>query len=111
MMKLAIAHQRSKTMTGRRTDGLEDVIAAQSAITSVDGQKGELRYRGYAIGELAERCSFEQVAYLLWQGELPNDDQLDELTSELRQLRSERMELLELLPEVPPRAHPLDVLR
>src|SRR5947209_7683648 len=46
--------------------GMEDVVAAESAITKIDGSHGELWYRGYPIGELAERCSFEEVIYLLW---------------------------------------------
>ena len=52
-------------------DGLEDVIAARSAICQVDGAEGRLYYRGYEIGELAAGASFEDVTYLLWFGELP----------------------------------------
>jgi len=91
--------------------GMEDVVAAQSAITFVDGWTGELRYRGYPIGELADRCSFEQVAHLLWYGDLPTDNALRSLRDELSQLRMERVDLLEQLREVPLGTHPLDVLR
>src|SRR2546430_9958612 len=51
--------------------GLEDVLAARSSITSVDGRAGRLFYRGYEIGELAGVVPFEEVTALLWFGELP----------------------------------------
>ncbi|TMC14613.1 MAG: citrate/2-methylcitrate synthase, partial [Chloroflexi bacterium] len=53
----------------------------------VDGQNGRLVYRGYVIADLAEEMSYEEVAYLLWHGELPNRAQLEELTAELRSNR------------------------
>src|ERR671939_2159261 len=63
--------------------GLEGVVAAQTEISEVDGQNGRLIYRGgYLIHELADR-SFEEVAYLLWNGELPNPAQLDDLKRKL----------------------------
>jgi hypothetical protein len=52
--------------------GLEDVIAARSAITAIDGAKGRLYHRGYEIGDLAAHASFEETTYLLWFGELPS---------------------------------------
>src|SRR5206468_1166357 len=52
--------------------GLEDVIAARSAICRVDGEAGRLYYRGYEIGDLARAVSFEDVPALLWFGELPS---------------------------------------
>ena len=52
--------------------GLEDVIAARSAICQVDGVNGRLYYRGYEIGDLAGAVSFEDVTALLWNGELPD---------------------------------------
>jgi citrate synthase len=91
--------------------GLEDVIAAESAITWIDGAAGQLRYRGYAIGELAERCTFEEVAYLLWYEDLPSTAELDRLKHELRTRRQARSQLIELVTAAPHRAHPLDVLR
>ena len=59
--------------------GYANTGSCESAITFIDGEKGILRYRGYAIEELAERCSFLEVAYLLIQGELPTRPQLDGL--------------------------------
>lgn len=93
------------------SQGMEDVVAAESAITWVDGKGGELRYRGYPIGELAERCGFEQVAYLLWHGELPSDGELDELRAQLAAERVKSARFLELLRTAPVTGHPLDVLR
>ena len=51
--------------------GLEDVIAARSAVCTVDGEAGRLYYRGYEIGELAGVVGFEAITHLLWFGELP----------------------------------------
>ena len=63
--------------------GLEGIVAAQTEISEVDGQNGRLIYRGgYLIHEVAQR-SFEEVAYLLWNGELPSPDQLAELKRQL----------------------------
>src|SRR5436305_12472936 len=63
--------------------GLEGVVAAKSEICFIDGTAGRLVYRGYEIGDLVENCSFEEVAYLLWEGRLPNRQQLDELRGQL----------------------------
>src|SRR5713101_7737261 len=60
-----------REMDGEWKAGLEDVIAARSAVCTIDGMKGQLYYRGYEIGELAGHASFEDVAWLLWHGELP----------------------------------------
>lgn len=80
--------------------GLEDVVAASSEICFIDGEKGILVYRGYEIGQLAERATFEEVAYLLWNGRLPRQSELDELSEALaaaRGLPSEMMPVLEAL--------------
>lgn len=91
--------------------GLEDVVAAQSAITWIDGDAGQLRYRGYAIGDLAANCSFEEVAYLLWHGEAPAPAQLLSLRESLRTTRMACAGMTRLMVDVPACAHPLDVLR
>lgn len=91
--------------------GMEDLIAADSSITSIDGKRGELRYRGYAIQELADRCSFEDVVALLWDGELPSASDRRQLARQLRSIRLDRIDLLSALSSVPATAHPLDVLR
>src|SRR5438270_2439525 len=98
-------------MIGASKRGMEEVLAAETAITWLDGRTGQLRYRGYPIGELADQCSFEQVAYLLWHGDLPSEAELARLHTELRQRRLERIDLLDLIADIPTSAHPLDVLR
>jgi len=60
-----------------------NTASCQSAITYLDGDRGILRYRGYPIEQLAEQCSFLEVAYLLLNGELPGPDELDEWTGEV----------------------------
>ena len=63
--------------------GLRDVIAANSAICEVDGAAGRLRYRGYDIADLAAQTTYEEVAHLLWFGELPERNVLERFTREL----------------------------
>ena len=66
--------------------GLEDVVAAESAISDVDGKKGKLTYRGYAIEDLAKHSTFEEVIYLLWNGELPTAKELKRFKKSLNRL-------------------------
>ena len=56
--------------------GLAGVVVDTTAISKVVPETNSLTFRGYAVQDLAAQCSFEQVAYLLWHGELPNDQQL-----------------------------------
>src|SRR5438876_4491059 len=68
--------------------GLEGVVAAQTAISEVDGANGRLIYRGgYLIEDLAPAASFEETSYLLWNGDLPNKSQLDALRQEMAAAR------------------------
>ena len=55
-----------------------NTASCRSSITYIDGDRGILRYRGYPIEELAEKCTFLEVAYLLLNGELPNESELEE---------------------------------
>jgi len=68
--------------------GLEGVVALDTELSSINGQEGELLYRGYDIKDLAQNASFEEVVYLLWHGELPTQAQLDELNAQLRAERA-----------------------
>ena len=77
--------------------GLEGVVALDTELSFIDGQAGELVYRGYDIRELAGSVSFEETLYLLWKGELPNKSQLDELNKQIRAERSVPAELIEHL--------------
>lgn len=91
--------------------GLRGVVAAQSAIGDVDGEKGVLIYQGYDIHDLAENSSFEEVIYLLWNGRLPSQIELEELSSELRSNYGVPAEVIEMMKQFPSDADPMDVLR
>lgn len=91
--------------------GLEDVIAGQSEICFIDGKEGRLLYRGYDITDLAEHATFEEVAYLLWYGRLPNRAELDRITSDLARNRAVPAEVLDLVRRAPRASHAMAVLR
>src|SRR5437660_10184606 len=91
--------------------GLEGVLAAKTQISMVDGQNGRLVYRGYVIADLAESMSYEEVAYLLWHGELPNRAQLEELSGSLRSQRRLNPAAEAALRGLDPGTNPMDVLR
>jgi len=91
--------------------GLEGIVAAQTAISMVDGANGRLVYRGYVIADLAEEMSFEEVAYLLWYGHLPNRVELEGLTRELAASRSLTQAATTALDALPEDTDPMDVLR
>ncbi len=63
--------------------GLEGVVVAQTRLSAIDGEKGELIYGGYDIDDLARNATFEEVAFLLWNGRLPNKQELQELNDQL----------------------------
>ena len=73
------------------TKGLEGIVATTSAISSI--VDGVLTYRGYDIDDLAEHASFEEVAYLLWFGKLPNAEELKALQQDLSDYAPFRMSL------------------
>jgi citrate synthase len=91
--------------------GLRGVVAAQSAIGDVDGEKGILIYQGFDIHDLAENSTFEEVIFLLWNGRLPNRQELDSHTNELRSSYAVPAAVIELMKQFPKDADPMDVLR
>ena len=91
--------------------GLEDVIAARSAVCTIDGGAGRLYYRGYEIGDLAGSVPFEDVTQLLWFGELPAPDAARAFRARLADAREVPAPLLALLRGLPRECHPLDALR
>jgi len=92
--------------------GLEGVTALDTELSSIDGQAGKLLYRGYDIQDLASNASFEEVAYLLWNGALPTQDQLDTLTGQLREARAVHPDLLDHLRHHTPKdANPMAAMR
>jgi citrate synthase len=91
--------------------GLEGVVAAETSLSFVDGQNGKLYYRGYDIDELAGKVSYEEVVHLLWFGELPDEEQLEDFRSELIAEMRLPNQVDELIRLSPPNANPMVVLR
>ena len=91
--------------------GLAGVPVDYTAISQVNAETNSLLYRGYPVQELAERCNFEEVAYLLWNGELPSAAQLAEFTDRERALRHLDPIVHKVIDELPMTAHPMDVVR
>ncbi len=92
--------------------GLDGIIVDTTAVSQVTpGDVSSLVYRGYPVQELAEHCSFEEVAYLLWYGELPNRDQLADFSSIGRESRPISKPLLDAIKMFPKTAHPMDAVR
>jgi citrate synthase len=90
--------------------GLEDVVAASSAICYLDGDRGVLAYYGYDIHDLARGVSFEEVCYLLWHGRLPNRAELGDLQSQLAAARPLSEPILRLMKQLPA-SDGMDMLR
>ncbi len=98
-------------MSNAKGAGLSNIIAGSTAISTV-GVEGEgLNYRGYSIADLASKASFEEVAYLLFEGELPSKTELAILHGLLAEKRNLPKELKNILEHIPKYAHPMDVLR
>src|SRR5437016_5115038 len=95
---------------GTTTAGLEGIIAGESEICYIDGYQGVLSYRGYNIHILADHAVFEEVVFLLWNGWLPKQAELDHLKQELAAARSLPGAVVDFLRSVP-QANPMDVLR
>jgi 2-methylcitrate synthase len=90
---------------------LAGVTAGNTAICTVGHTGNDLHYRGYDIIELAKFATFEEVAYLLIHGELPNKAQLTAYHSKLKQLRTLPVEIKTVLEQIPKNTHPMDVMR
>jgi len=91
--------------------GLAGVVVDTTAISKVNPETNSLLYRGYPVQELAEKCTFEEVAYLLWNGELPTPQQLAEFETLERSLRHLDPVVKRVIDELPTTAHPMDVVR
>jgi len=91
--------------------GLDGVVVDSTAISKVMPEINSLVYRGYPVQELAEQCYFEEVAWLIWHGELPTAAQLSAFQAHGRSLRTLSPELVEVIRKSPRTAHPMDVLR
>ena len=91
--------------------GLEGVVAAETAISDIDGKKGILSYVGYDIHDLAPNASFEEVIYLLHHLELPNSQQLDEIKDQIGREREPNEMANKLLPHLAEHSAPMSMLR
>lgn len=91
--------------------GLEDVVAGESGICYIDGNKGILAYRGYNIHELAPNSTFEETCHLLWFGKLPSAAELKDTAAKINAERAIPKEILDLMAGFSKKALPMEVLR
>lgn len=108
-----MADQTSETPTfkPKKSVALSGVAAGNTALCSVGRSGNDLHYRGYNILDLAEQATFEEVAFLLIYGELPNRSRLQAYTAKLKSLRGLPVLAKSVLKLIPASAHPMDVLR
>ncbi|OBP15086.1 2-methylcitrate synthase [Rheinheimera sp. SA_1] len=98
----------AKQLTGA---GLRGQIAGKTALSTVGKTGSGLTYRGYDVKDLAAKCEFEEVAYLILKGELPTSAELVAYKAKLKAMRSLPSALKEVLERIPASAHPMDVMR
>jgi 2-methylcitrate synthase/citrate synthase II len=91
--------------------GLVGVISDETKVSKVMPEINSLTYRGYAVQDLAEECSFEEVAYLLLYGELPNKKQLKKFEKEEKKNRDISKNLIKIIKNYPKKSHPMDTTR
>lgn len=91
--------------------GLEGVVMDTSSVSKVNAETNSLLYRGYPVQDLAENCSFEEVAYLMYNGELPNKAQLAEFSAKEKSLREISKDNLNVIKALPKKCHPMDSIR
>ncbi len=91
--------------------GLRGQVAGETALCTVGKTGTGLTYRGHDISLLAEKASFEEIAYLLLRGKLPNELELHTYTNKIKSLRALPQELKDVLERIPASAHPMDVMR
>ncbi|MGY8855878.1 MAG: bifunctional 2-methylcitrate synthase/citrate synthase [Pseudomonadales bacterium] len=91
--------------------GLRGQVAGKTSLSTVGKSGSGLTYRGYDVSELADKCIFEEVAYLLLYGNLPTQSELDAYQAKLKSLRGLPQALKDVLERIPSDAHPMDVLR
>ncbi|MGB0452353.1 MAG: bifunctional 2-methylcitrate synthase/citrate synthase [Bacteriovoracaceae bacterium] len=91
--------------------GLEGVVADTTNVSKVMPEINSLVYRGYPVQDLAENCRFEEVAFLLWNGELPSQSELEAFEKSERAYRTISNDLKDVIKKFPKNAHPMDTLR
>ena len=105
---MAAQNPSTKVLSGA---GLRGQVAGKTALSTVGKSGSGLTYRGYDVSELADKCIFEEVAYLLLYGNLPNQTELDAYQAKLKSLRGLPQSLKDVLERIPAESHPMDVLR
>ncbi|HEY3332077.1 MAG TPA: citrate/2-methylcitrate synthase [Capsulimonadaceae bacterium] len=106
-----MANEQDQYLQPQVARGLEGITAAATEIAEVDGARGKLTLRGYDVSELSGRITFEEVAYLLWHGHLPNSAQLAELQAEISAARELPAPVLEALRVLSTHASGMHILR
>ena len=91
--------------------GLLGIIVDETTVSQVMPEINSLTYRGYTVQELCDKCSFEEVAYLVLKTELPNKKQLKKFIKEERSSRKLSVQILKDIQKMPKKAHPMDVIR
>jgi citrate synthase len=91
--------------------GLEGIVIAETAISDVNGSVGTLEYRGFPIRDLALQASFEEIIYLLWNGELPNRSKLETFNAQLAAERALPDALIDIMQKLPNDATPMAAVR
>ena len=91
--------------------GLLGIVVDETTISQVMPDINSLTYRGYAVQDLCEKCSFEEVAYLILNKELPNKTKLKKFKKELEVNRNITINLREIVKHMPKKSHPMDVAR
>jgi 2-methylcitrate synthase len=91
--------------------GLEGAVIDTSSVSKVNPDTNSLIYRGYPVQDLAENCRFEEVAYLLYNGELPTQPQLADFEKKERSYRDISKECLSVIKTLPNKCHPMDSIR
>ena len=98
-------------MSDKINKGLLGIIVDETAISQVMPEINSLTYRGYTVQELCDKCSFEEVAYLVLNEELPNKKQLKKFIKEEKSNRKLSKQILKDIQKMPKKAHPMDVIR
>ncbi len=91
--------------------GLLGIVVDETTISQVMPEINSLTYRGYAVQDLCAKCSFEEVAYLVLNGDLPNKKQFKKFKKQLKDNRNITINLREIVKHMPKKAHPMDVAR
>lgn len=91
--------------------GLDGLVVAQTSLSSVDGTNGILKYRGYNVNDLVNKVTFEEIAYLIWYGELPTRSELDDLNAKLSARRRLPGNLKQVITSLPTTGAPIDSLK